>query len=213
MDIGELVRHCGDIDVAPLAAAIAAQGEEAWDEHKGRQKDYEVHRQTQSIVLLFANIDQWPTIEVTRPPGWDRLAGVATPLMDSIIARWYPPGGRIIRAMVAKLPPGARIDPHRDRHPSFGCGHRIHAPVTTNSRSAFRSMAGRITCKWGRCTRSIISRCTASSTEAAPIASTLFSITSRLTRSPVRRNNYRHNSTIISWERISSRLARDRGKV
>ncbi len=142
MDIGELVRHCGEIDVAPLATAIAAQGEEAWDEHKGRQKDYEVHRQTQSIVLLFANIEQWPTIEVTKPPGWDRLAGVAAPLMDSIIAQWYPPGGRIIRAMVAKLPPGARIDPHRDRHPSFGCGHRIHAPITTNSKVRF-SVDGR----------------------------------------------------------------------
>ncbi len=142
MDIGDLVRHCGEIDVAPLAAAIAAQDEEAWDEHKGRQKDYEVHRQTQSIVLLFANIDDWPTIEVIKPPGWDRLAGVAAPLMDSIIDRWYPPGGRIIRSMVAKLPPGARIDPHRDRHPSFGCGHRIHAPVATNSKVRF-SVDGR----------------------------------------------------------------------
>ena len=142
MDIDALVRHCGEIDVAPLAAAIAAQGEEAWDEHKDRQKDYEVHRQTQSIVLLFANIDAWPTIEVSRPPGWDRLAGTAAPMMDSIIARWYPPGGRIIRAMVAKLPPGARIDPHRDRHPSFGCGHRIHVPIATNTKVRF-SVDGR----------------------------------------------------------------------
>jgi aspartyl/asparaginyl beta-hydroxylase (cupin superfamily) len=39
--------------------------------------------------------------------------------------------------MVAKLPPGARIDPHRDVHPSFGCGHRIHAPLATNSRVRF----------------------------------------------------------------------------
>jgi hypothetical protein len=142
MDIASLVRTCGEIDVAPLAAAIAAQGEEAWDEHKDRQKDYEVHRQTRSIVLLFANIDAWPTIEVCRQPGWDRLAGAAAPIMDSIIARWYPSGGRIIRAMVAKLPPGGRIDPHRDRHPSFGCGHRIHAPIATNTKVRF-SVDGR----------------------------------------------------------------------
>ena len=142
MDIGSLVRCCGDLDVAPLAAAIAAQGGEAWDEHKDRQKDYEVHRQTQSIVLLFANIDDWPEIKVVRQPGWDRLAGVAAPMMDSIIARWYPPGGRVIRAMVAKLRAGGRIDPHRDMHPSFGCGHRIHAPIATNPRVRF-SVDGR----------------------------------------------------------------------
>lgn len=137
MDIGTPVRHCGEIDIAPLATAIAAQSEQAWNEHEHRQKDYEVHRQTQSIVLLFANLEGWPTIEVVRQPGWDRLAAVAVPIMDSIIARWYPPGGRIIRAMVARLPPEGRIDPHRDMHPSFGCGHRIHAPIATNPRVRF----------------------------------------------------------------------------
>ena len=137
MDIGSPIRYCGELDVAPLAAAIAAQGEEAWNEHEHRQKDYEVHRQTQSIVLLFAELSHWPVIEVLRQPGWDRLAAVAVPIMDTIIARWYPPGGRIIRAMVAKLPPGGRIDPHHDMHPSFGCGHRIHAPIATNERVRF----------------------------------------------------------------------------
>ena len=137
MDIDSLVRCCGEFDVGPLAAAIAAQDAAAWDEHQHRQKDYEVHRQTQSIVLLFANVEDWPVIEVLRQPGWERLAGLAVPLMDSIIERWYPPGGRIIRAMVAKLPPGGRIDPHCDVHPSFGCGHRIHAPLATNSRVRF----------------------------------------------------------------------------
>jgi Aspartyl/Asparaginyl beta-hydroxylase len=142
MDIDPIVRCWGEIDVAPLAEAVAAQDEAAWNEHADRQKDYEVHRQTQSIVLLFANIDDWPDLKVVRQQGWDRLAGVAAPLMDSIIARWYPPGGRFIRAMVAKLPPGCRIDPHRDRHPSFGCGHRIHVPITTNTGVRF-SVDGR----------------------------------------------------------------------
>ena len=137
MDIDTIVRHWGAIDIAPLAAAVAAQEEAAWNEHMERQKDYEVHRQTQSIVLLFANLDNWPAIEVVKQPGWDRLSKLAVPLMDTIIERWYPPGGRVIRAMIAKLPPDGRIDPHRDMHPSFGCGHRIHAPIQTNDRVRF----------------------------------------------------------------------------
>ena len=142
MDIDAIVRCYGEIDVAPMAAAIGAQPDAAWNEHEHRQKDYEVHRQTQSSVLLFANIYDWPDLKVIRMPGWDRLASVSVPIMDSIIARLYPPGGRIIRAMVAKLPPGCRIDPHRDRHPSFSCGHRIHVPIATNTKVRF-SVDGR----------------------------------------------------------------------
>ena len=137
MEIDVLMRDWGPIDIAPLAEAIARQEPAAWNEHEQRQKDYEVHRQTQSIVLLFAGVDSWPTIEVLEMPGWDRLANVVVPLMDQIIARWYPPGGRIIRAMIARMPPGARIDPHHDAHPSFACGHRIHVPIDTNPRVRF----------------------------------------------------------------------------
>lgn len=137
MDIDTLVREWGRVDIDPLAEAVARQEPAAWNEHEQRQKDYEVHRQTQSIVLLFAGVDNWPTIEVLQLPGWDRLASVAVPIMDSIIARWYPPGGRIIRAMIARMPPGARIDPHHDAHPSFACGHRIHVPIETNARVRF----------------------------------------------------------------------------
>ena len=57
--------------------------------------------------------------------------------MHAIIRQWYPPGGTIIRAMAAKLLAGGRILPHRDSHPSFGAGHRIHVPIATNPRVRF----------------------------------------------------------------------------
>ena len=57
--------------------------------------------------------------------------------MHDLIARCYPPGGTIIRAMAAKLLSGGKIRPHRDSHPSFNYGHRIHVPITTNSRVRF----------------------------------------------------------------------------
>jgi hypothetical protein len=80
---------------------VLAQDEAAWNENVQRQNDYEVHEQTRSIVLLFANVDQWPEIEVSKQPGWDRLSTVAIPVMHSIIRVFYPPGGTIIRAMAA----------------------------------------------------------------------------------------------------------------
>ena len=57
--------------------------------------------------------------------------------MHEIIGKFYPPGGTIIRAMAAKLLAGGRIVPHRDSHPSFGAGHRIHVPIVTNPRVRF----------------------------------------------------------------------------
>jgi hypothetical protein len=137
MDIGVPIRSFGKVDMEALAAAILAQDEAAWNENVQRQKDYEVHEQTRSIVLLFAEVSDWPAIEVSKQPGWDRLAETAVPLMHQIIRNWYPPGGTIIRAMAAKLLAGGRILPHRDSHPSFGAGHRIHVPIITNPRVRF----------------------------------------------------------------------------
>ena len=39
--------------------------------------------------------------------------------------------------MAARLGPGGLIRPHRDSHPSFHYSHRIHVPLTTNSRVQF----------------------------------------------------------------------------
>ncbi len=137
MDIGVPIRCFGKVAMEPLATAILAQDEVAWNENVQRQKDYEVHEQTRSIVLLFAEVSEWPALEVSKQPGWDRLADLAVPLMHQIIRNWYPPGGTIIRAMAAKLLAGGRIIPHRDSHPSFGAGHRIHVPIITNPRVRF----------------------------------------------------------------------------
>lgn len=137
MNIGEPLKDLGPVDVAPLRDTILAQDDAAWFEQARRQQDYDVHRYTQSIVLVFTDGSGWPSIEVSKQPGWDRLAVVAVPVMHDLIARFYPAGGTIIRAMAAKLLAGAIIKPHRDAHPSFHNSHRIHVPITTNHRVRF----------------------------------------------------------------------------
>lgn len=137
MDIGVAFKDFGKVEMEPLAAAINAAGDDIWNEYVERQKSYEVHEQTRSIVLLFAEVSNWPAYEVSRQPGWPRYSELALPVMNQILAKWYPPGGTIIRAMAAKLMAGGRIVPHRDAHPSFAAGHRIHVPLATNSRVRF----------------------------------------------------------------------------
>jgi hypothetical protein len=137
LDISTPIRELGEVDCTELREAILAQDESAWREDEYRQQEFDVHNDTESIVLLFLDIDGWPEIVVNREPGWDRLADVALPVMNGIISRLYPPGGTVVRAMAAKLLVGKKITPHVDKHPSFHRGHRIHVPITTNPRVRF----------------------------------------------------------------------------
>lgn len=137
MNIDTPLRELGSIDSSALREAILRQDTDAWNEDKYRQEEFEVHHATQSIVMLFVNLDRWPELVVSREPGWPRLAETALPLMNQIIEKHYPPGGTVIRAMAAKLLAGKVISPHYDKHPSFHIGHRIHIPITTNPRVRF----------------------------------------------------------------------------
>ena len=137
MDIDCRMRELGDVDVAELSRAILSQERNAWLEEEHRQNAYEVHRETESMVMIFAETADWPEITVRKMPAWDRLADAAVPLMHDIIGRHYPAGGTIIRAMAAKLLAGGKIRPHIDALQSFHAGHRIHVPITTNRRVRF----------------------------------------------------------------------------
>lgn len=130
MDIGITLKDLGPVDSAALIDAVLAQDEKAWQANQHRQQAYDVHVQTESLVMIFC--DGWPDIEVTREAAWGALNEAATPLMQRLIDEFYPAGGNIIRAMAAKLKAGGIISPHRDSHPSFTNSHRIHIPVTTN---------------------------------------------------------------------------------
>ncbi|MEO2021702.1 MAG: aspartyl/asparaginyl beta-hydroxylase domain-containing protein [Pirellulaceae bacterium] len=137
MNIDTTLRELGQVNMNALRELVLAQDEIAWREDQSRQDTFEQHRQTESIVVLFVDLEKWPQVMVTKEPGWDRIAEVALPLMNDIIINSYPPGGTVIRAMAAKLLAGGKITPHVDKHPSFHVGHRIHVPLTTNPRVRF----------------------------------------------------------------------------
>ena len=137
MNIDTPVRELGPVEFEPLRDAVLAMDEVSWGEDQFRQKVFDVHYNTQSLVLLFVDLDQWPRIVISQAKGWEPLAEVAMPLVDRIIDQHYEAGGVVVRAMAARLDPGARILPHVDKHPSFHRGHRIHIPISTNHRVRF----------------------------------------------------------------------------
>ena len=136
MNIDTSLKPLGEIDVEPLRKAILDLDEAAWHSNEQRQTDYEVHKQTNSIILVFCDGPMHDLV-VSKQGGWDLLAESAIPIMHELINRAYPPGGTIIRAMAAKLLSRGRIAPHFDSHPTFRQSHRIHVPITDKSPGAF----------------------------------------------------------------------------
>jgi hypothetical protein len=126
----------GPVDHRPLKQAALDLAAEAWLEGQGRQTHYEVHRQTESVVLVWC--DEEPGIPTHKGGGWPYLADTAVPLMEDIQSRFYERGGRVFRAMVAKLAPEGKIDPHVDQGESFATSHRIHVPLQTNPGVQFK---------------------------------------------------------------------------
>ncbi|MCE2460615.1 MAG: aspartyl/asparaginyl beta-hydroxylase domain-containing protein [Pseudomonadales bacterium] len=141
-EVGELrasdrTRDLGPVACTALLTAVRGLEEAAWSAKEYRQESFNVHRSTQSIVLCFLDLDQWPGLAVNRDVGWAQLGDSAQPVMDSIIERCYPVGGVVIRSMAVRLPAGARITPHVDEHESLRVSHRIHLPLVTNPRVRF----------------------------------------------------------------------------
>jgi hypothetical protein len=136
MNIDTPLKPLGPIDIGLLSRAILDLDESTWLTNEQRQNDYEVHRQTQSIILVFCD-GPMNDLAVSKESGWDLLAEAAVPVMHELIGRGYPPGGTIIRAMAAKLLSRGRINPHFDSHATFRRSHRIHVPITTNPRVRF----------------------------------------------------------------------------
>lgn len=132
MDIEVEQRCLGKVEIQNLRKKILALDPEAWTEQIIRQQTYEVHKDTQSIVMLFCD-ESWPEGEIYRESGWEPLADVAMPLINHIIDTYYEPGGILLRAMAAKLKANGRINPHRDVLRSFHMGHRVHIPITSNA--------------------------------------------------------------------------------
>jgi hypothetical protein len=56
MDIGAPLKELGEYDIAPLTEAILSVSADTWKGNTFRQLEYEVHEQTQSIVMLFTRL-------------------------------------------------------------------------------------------------------------------------------------------------------------
>src|SRR6185437_8729545 len=119
--------------VDAIARALPDASSPLWDAEDLRQASYPVHRLTRSILFEWLDND-WrlggPTIVAQyryAPPDLaDAIYAYAARLSQNY------PGARLVRMVLAEMPPRTKIPAHVDNGLAVTAMHRCHVPVESN---------------------------------------------------------------------------------
>jgi Aspartyl/Asparaginyl beta-hydroxylase len=126
------IRRLGRVDIAALKAAIMDLSEDVWNlENRDKPNRFEALDATRHIVFRFVeNFSDWRS-HYGRPL-WDEWRGLLESIMTAATADYGYTNGEFPRVMLARMPAGGSIQPHRDANPAARWPHKIHVPIQTN---------------------------------------------------------------------------------
>ena len=122
-----------DVDLSFIKRKLARIPERAWH-GSGRENTYEVHKQTQALLLIHD--EDFRHYKPTYHDLYKDFRKELQPIFD-FIADHYHRDGYVVRALFARLKAGGRIDTHTDGLFSLLKCHRIHVPIITNDEVVF----------------------------------------------------------------------------
>lgn len=132
------IRRLGAVDIAALKAAVDAIPENLWQaENADKPNRFEALDATAHIVFRFiSNMRDWRS-DYARPL-WDEWEALLAPVLAAATADYGYQNGVFPRVMLARMPAGGVIQPHRDANPAAKWPHKIHVPIRTNDQVLFR---------------------------------------------------------------------------
>ncbi len=132
------IRRLGMVDITRLKAAVDAIPEMLWQaENADKPNRFEALDATAHIVFRFiADMGDWRT-GYARPL-WKEWEPLLAPILAAATADYGYANGVFPRVMLARMPAGGVIQPHRDANPAAKWPHKIHVPIQTNDRVLFR---------------------------------------------------------------------------
>ena len=122
-----------DLNLDFIKRKLAKIPERAWH-GSGREQTYEVHKQTQALLLIHdADFRHY------NPSYHDLYKDFRKELQPifEFINQHFGGDGYIVRALFARLAAHGKIDPHTDGLFSLLKCHRIHIPIITNEQVVF----------------------------------------------------------------------------
>jgi hypothetical protein len=132
------IRQLGAIDILSLRDAILAIPETLWNlENHDKPNRFEALDETRHIVFRFVNdFRDWR--ESYDRPIWHDWRSLLEPVMQAATKDYGYISGVYPRVMLARMPAGGIIRPHRDANPAAKWPHKIHVPILTNEGVIFQ---------------------------------------------------------------------------
>ncbi len=133
--------HIGDVDVWSLKQLLLGLEDGQWQSETLRQQRYEVHRDTETINLVFdpdfrhTHPTKLPILRVFEHSMHPVLTAIADHYDQSDKGRALAKShgrGYFVRANIVKLRTGGEIPAHADGNFSLAHSHRVHLPIVTN---------------------------------------------------------------------------------
>lgn len=131
------VRHLGPVPIGPLRSAVLEIPERVWDqENAGKPNRFEALDRNRHIVFRFvSDFRDWRR-SYDRPL-WAQWSALLEPVMQQAVRPYGYVRGAYPRVMLARMPPGGEIKPHRDVNLAAKWPHKIHVPLLTNDKVTF----------------------------------------------------------------------------
>ena len=123
-----------DCDISQWLTELETVTEEIWNEDNYRQESFYVHKDTQTIPIVFDTSFSWPTRAI-RTEHFHKYENCLTAL-ESVLAADYGEGFTA-RVILTKLKGKGDIPEHRDNGECFNVSHRCHLPLITNDEVYF----------------------------------------------------------------------------
>ncbi len=139
------IKEVDSVDINPALDFLATLSAEDWAGGEALKQKLAGSRPTQSIFLysltreeLFDTLSKRPLRQedVPRLAGFNNYYPSLAYLFDKV-REHYSKDGVFVRAQLAKMGPGAKIDPHRDSFFILENSHRIHIPLVTTEKLQF----------------------------------------------------------------------------
>ena len=121
----------GPVDIAPLLARIASEDAGVWED-AAQVSNVVIKRAmhdrlgVRKIIFTFCD-DLLKT--VYRLPWWDTWGDVLRPIFEALGIR----PEKVVRCLLARLPPDYTIKVHHDTGRWTTKAHRVHVPILTNA--------------------------------------------------------------------------------